>query len=108
MKVLVNGCNGKMGQEVAKRIKETEEVETLCGVDRIDTGDNSFPVFETSSLYTKGRLQIKTKPACKYSILFSLSLLLVFSVFFLLVFSGLSLMKYVSVPPGLPWPVVRQ
>lgn len=46
LKVLINGCNGKMGQEVAKRIKETEEVETLCGIDRIDTGDNAFPVFQ--------------------------------------------------------------
>lgn len=46
VKVLINGCNGKMGQEVAKRIKETEEIETVCGVDKIDTGDNSFPVFE--------------------------------------------------------------
>lgn len=35
-----------MGQEVAKRIKETEDIETLCGVDKIDTGDNEFPVFE--------------------------------------------------------------
>ncbi len=46
VKVLINGCNGKMGQEVAKRIKETEDIETLCGVDRCDTGDNDFPVFE--------------------------------------------------------------
>lgn len=45
IKVLINGCNGKMGQEVAKEIKQTQDVEVLCGVDRIDTGDNSFPVF---------------------------------------------------------------
>lgn len=45
MKVLVNGCNGKMGQEVAKQIKLTEGVDVLCGVDRNDSGDNSFPVF---------------------------------------------------------------
>ena len=45
IKVLINGCNGKMGQEVAKAIKKTQDVETLCGFDRIDTGDNSFPVF---------------------------------------------------------------
>lgn len=46
LKVLINGCNGKMGQEVARRIKETEDIETLCGVDKIDTGDNAFPVFQ--------------------------------------------------------------
>lgn len=45
IKVLVNGCNGKMGQEVVKEIKNTQDVEVLCGVDRVDTGDNNFPVF---------------------------------------------------------------
>lgn len=47
MKVLINGCNGRMGQEVANKIKETQDVETLCGVDKIDTGDNNFPVFKS-------------------------------------------------------------
>lgn len=45
MKVLINGCNGKMGQEVAKQIKLDEDSEVICGVDRIDLGDNGFPVF---------------------------------------------------------------
>lgn len=45
IKVLINGCNGKMGQELAKEIKITQDIEVLCGVDRIDTGDNNFPVF---------------------------------------------------------------
>lgn len=45
IKVLINGCNGKMGQEVAKEISKTPDIETLCGVDRADTGDNLFPVF---------------------------------------------------------------
>ena len=45
IKVLINGCNGKMGQELAKAIKLTPDIETLCGVDRTDTGDNNFPVF---------------------------------------------------------------
>lgn len=45
MKVLINGCNGKMGQEVAKQVKLDEDSEVLCGVDRIDLGDNGFPVF---------------------------------------------------------------
>lgn len=45
IRVLVNGCNGKMGQEVAKAVTLTPDIEMLCGVDRIDTGDNSFPVF---------------------------------------------------------------
>ena len=45
MKVLINGCNGKMGQEVAKAVKEMQDMEVVCGVDKIDTGDNFFPVF---------------------------------------------------------------
>ena len=45
IKVLINGCNGKMGQEVAKEIRKTQDVEVVCGFDKIDTGDNSFPVF---------------------------------------------------------------
>lgn len=45
IRVLINGCNGKMGQEVAKSVTLTPDIEVLCGVDRIDTGDNNFPVF---------------------------------------------------------------
>ena len=45
MKVLVNGCNGKMGQEVVKQIGLLEDVDVLCGVDKTDSGDNAFPVF---------------------------------------------------------------
>ncbi len=49
VKVLINGCNGKMGQEVAKEIIRVQDIEVLCGVDRIDTGDNSFPVFTNTN-----------------------------------------------------------
>ena len=45
IRVLINGCNGKMGQEVAKSVFSNPEIEVLCGVDRIDTGDNNFTVF---------------------------------------------------------------
>ncbi len=45
MKVLVNGCNGRMGQEVAKQVKLAQDMDVVCGFDRIDTGDNPFPVF---------------------------------------------------------------
>ena len=45
IKVLINGCNGKMGQEVAKQIDKTEGFTVLSGVDRLDTGDNKFPVY---------------------------------------------------------------
>ena len=45
IKVLINGCNGKMGQEVAKQVDKTEGFTVLSGVDRLDTGDNNFPVY---------------------------------------------------------------
>lgn len=45
IKVLINGCNGKMGQEVAKAIEKDDNFKTVCGVDRIDAGDNKFPVY---------------------------------------------------------------
>ncbi|MBR3152426.1 MAG: 4-hydroxy-tetrahydrodipicolinate reductase [Clostridia bacterium] len=45
IKVLINGCNGKMGQVVANQIYKNDNFEVFAGVDRIDTGDNKFPVF---------------------------------------------------------------
>ena len=45
LKILINGCNGKMGQVLAEEIRKTQDVEVLCGVDKLDTGDNNFPVF---------------------------------------------------------------
>lgn len=45
MKVFINGCNGRMGQEVVNQIKLDEEAEVFCGYDRSDSGDNTFPVF---------------------------------------------------------------
>ena len=55
IKVLINGCNGKMGQEVAKSIERNDNFETICGVDRLDTGDNKFPVYTNIN-------QIKEEP----------------------------------------------
>ena len=48
--VLINGCNGKMGQEVAKAIEKNDNFVTCCGVDRLDSGDNKFPVYTDLSL----------------------------------------------------------
>ena len=45
IQVLVNGCNGKMGQEVICAIQNNEKFEVLCGVDITDTGKYIFPVY---------------------------------------------------------------
>ena len=55
IKVLINGCNGKMGQVVAEEVFKNDDFDVLCGVDRIDTGDNKFPVFTNVS-------EIREKP----------------------------------------------
>lgn len=49
IRVLINGCNGKMGQEVAKKARVMEGIEVYGGVDRKDSGDNFFPVYSDLS-----------------------------------------------------------
>ena len=51
--VLINGCNGKMGQEIAKAIEKHDNFVTCCGVDKVDTGDNKFPVYTDISKITE-------------------------------------------------------
>ncbi len=55
--VLINGCNGKMGQEVSKQILKSDDFDIFAGFDRIDTGDNDFPVY-TSFEDIKGKPDI--------------------------------------------------
>ena len=45
LKILINGCNGKMGQVLKNEIANTKDSQVLCGVDKIDNINNSFPVF---------------------------------------------------------------
>ncbi len=49
VRVLINGCNGKMGQVIATVVEKTPDIEVLCGVDIYDTGDNKFPVYTNIS-----------------------------------------------------------
>lgn len=44
IKVLINGSNGRMGQEVAKAINNSEDFEILCGFDKT-ISPSSFPTF---------------------------------------------------------------
>lgn len=45
VKVLVNGCNGKMGQEVIKAIDLDDNLVLIAGFDRTNTGEYTFPVY---------------------------------------------------------------
>ena len=47
VKVIMHGCNGKMGQTIAGLIAADEEIEIVAGVDAYDEGKNPYPVFHT-------------------------------------------------------------
>ena len=47
VKVIMHGCNGKMGQTIAGLIAADEEIEIVAGVDARDEGENPFPVFSS-------------------------------------------------------------
>ena len=45
IKVLMHGCNGRMGQMIVNLVKEEKEMEIAAGVDKFDGVANDFPVF---------------------------------------------------------------
>ena len=45
LKVLLNGANGKMGQEVVNCIERMNDIEVVCGFDLEDKGLYDFPVY---------------------------------------------------------------
>lgn len=49
VKVIMHGCNGKMGQVITKLIAEDEEIEIVAGIDLYDGITNSYPVYKQLS-----------------------------------------------------------
>lgn len=45
IEVMVNGCNGKMGQIVSEIVDKNEDMVLKCGADKIDTGYLTYPVY---------------------------------------------------------------
>lgn len=46
MKVLLHGCNGRMGQVLVRLISEASDMEVVCGVDNVpEKFKNDFPVY---------------------------------------------------------------
>ncbi|MBE5821612.1 MAG: 4-hydroxy-tetrahydrodipicolinate reductase [Clostridiales bacterium] len=43
--ILLNGCNGKMGQEIVKQSLKNANTKVVAGIDKTDLGDNKFPVY---------------------------------------------------------------
>mgnify|MGYP003469955721 CR=1 FL=1 len=39
IKVLINGINGRMGQEVLKQVNESEEFKVCCGIDKFNNNE---------------------------------------------------------------------
>lgn len=51
--VLLNGANGRMGQQVAALADETEGIRIAAGVDKLLDKENSFPVYSSLSECTE-------------------------------------------------------
>lgn len=49
IKIIMNGCNGHMGQVISKIIKEDPKTTMVAGIDVIDDGSNDYPVFTSIS-----------------------------------------------------------
>jgi len=45
IKILMHGCNGKMGQMISNLVKEDEHLEIVAGVDGFAGTPNAYPVF---------------------------------------------------------------
>ena len=46
VKVLMHGCNGRMGKVISEILRTDENMEIVAGVDMFDDGNNNFPVFK--------------------------------------------------------------
>lgn len=44
--VLINGINGRMGQEVLNQVNNSENFKVCCGVDKFNNKEYSFPVYD--------------------------------------------------------------
>ncbi len=60
IRILINGCNGKMGQVIAAAVAADPELEVVAGVDKFpDTKTNPFPVYgDFTSLLEQGDVVI--------------------------------------------------
>lgn len=45
VRVILHGCNGKMGQTLTNLIAADDEIEVVAGIDAYDEGKNNYPVF---------------------------------------------------------------
>ncbi len=50
LKIIMHGCNGKMGQVISGLVAADPELEMVAGIDPVDHGQNPYPVFADISL----------------------------------------------------------
>lgn len=46
IRIIMHGCNGKMGRTITNIIAADEETEMVAGIDKYDDGHNTYPVFQ--------------------------------------------------------------
>ncbi|MEE1224102.1 MAG: 4-hydroxy-tetrahydrodipicolinate reductase [Clostridia bacterium] len=51
-KIIMNGCNGKMGQVISRLVEEDDSVTIVAGIDINNKINNSYPVFKSLDEYT--------------------------------------------------------
>ena len=45
IRVIMHGCNGKMGQVISGLVASDAELQMVAGIDPVDDGHNPYPVF---------------------------------------------------------------
>ena len=50
-KIILNGCNGKMGRVIDRLVSEDADCEIVAGIDINDAVENPYPVFKTPAEY---------------------------------------------------------
>lgn len=45
IKIIMHGCNGKMGQVISQIVKDDPNAQIAAGIDIVDIRDNGYPVF---------------------------------------------------------------
>jgi len=45
VKIIMHGCNGRVGQFITSLVKEDPDMEIVAGIDKYDDGHNTYPVY---------------------------------------------------------------
>jgi len=71
IKLIISGCNGKMGTVISNLVKNDENIEVVAGFDINTSAENGFPVFASPSEFTGDADVIIdfSHPACLESVL---------------------------------------